>query len=567
MGDTLLSTMQDFPLTIGMIFRHGRAVHPDGEIITFEGESSRNATFTEVADRAELLASALQRLGIGDGDRVATLCWNHQEHVEAYFAIPAMGAVLHTLNLRLFPEQLTYIVNHAEDRIIILDASLLPLIAPLADQLLTVEHYILIGDADSDALAPLLAGAKAAGRGADVLRYEDLLAQEEPGFDWPEVDERSAAAMCYTSGTTGHPKGVVYSHRSTVLHSMAACFKQTNAIAEEERILLIVPMFHANAWGLPYAAWMVGADLAMPARFLQAEPLSRFIRDARPTYSAGVPTIWSDILRYSRTADVDLSSIRTIICGGSAVPRSLIEAFDKEFGITLFQAWGMTETSPLAAIARPPHDFENGFSGPGDGGSLEETQDGMWWRAHTGRVVPGVEMRVVADDGSVLPWDGESVGEIQVRGAWITGSYYLDDATDKFDDGWLRTGDVAHVNRLGFVQITDRSKDVIKSGGEWISSVELEHAIMEHPEVVEAAVIAVPDARWDERPLACVVLEEGASADARALCDFLTGAVAKWQLPERWTFIAVVPKTSVGKFDKKVLRAQYADGALEVITL
>ena len=292
--------MQDFPLTIGMIFRHGRAVHPDGEIITFEGESSRNATFTEVADRAELLASALQRLGIGDGDRVATLCWNHQEHVEAYFAIPAMGAVLHTLNLRLFPEQLTYIVNHAEDRIIILDASLLPLIAPLADQLLTVEHYILIGDADSDALAPLLAGAKAAGRGADVLRYEDLLAQEEPGFDWPEVDERSAAAMCYTSGTTGHPKGVVYSHRSTVLHSMAACFKQTNAIAEEERILLIVPMFHANAWGLPYAAWMVGADLAMPARFLQAEPLSRFIRDARPTYSAGVPTIWSDILRYSQ---------------------------------------------------------------------------------------------------------------------------------------------------------------------------------------------------------------------------------------------------------------------------
>ena len=567
MGDTLLSTMQDFPLTIGMIFRHGRAVHPDGEIITFEGESSRNATFTEVADRAELLASALQRLGIGDGDRVATLCWNHQEHVEAYFAIPAMGAVLHTLNLRLFPEQLTYIVNHAEDRVIILDASLLPLIAPLADQLLTVEHYVVIGDADSDALAPLLAGAKAAGRGADVLRYEDLLAQEEPGFDWPEVDERSAAAMCYTSGTTGHPKGVVYSHRSTVLHSMAACFKQTNAIAEEERILLIVPMFHANAWGLPYAAWMVGADLAMPARFLQAEPLSRFIRDARPTYSAGVPTIWSDILRYSRTADVDLSSIRTIICGGSAVPRSLIEAFDKEFGITLFQAWGMTETSPLAAIARPPHDFENGFSGPGDGGSLEETQDGMWWRAHTGRVVPGVEMRVVADDGSVLPWDGESVGEIQVRGAWITGSYYLDDATDKFDDGWLRTGDVAHVNRLGFVQITDRSKDVIKSGGEWISSVELEHAIMEHPEVVEAAVIAVPDARWDERPLACVVLEEGASADARALCDFLTGAVAKWQLPERWTFIAVVPKTSVGKFDKKVLRAQYADGALEVITL
>ena len=567
MGDTMLSTMQDFPLTIGMIFRHGRSVHPDGQVITFEGESSRNAKFTEVADRAELLASALKRLGIGDGDRVATLCWNHQEHVEAYFAIPAMGAVLHTLNLRLFPEQLAYIVNHAEDRIIILDASLLPLLAPLAGQLRNVEHYIVIGDADSDALAPLLAGAATAGSGADVLHYEELLNAEEPGFDWPEVDERSAAAMCYTSGTTGDPKGVVYSHRSTVLHSMAACFKQTNAIAEEERILLIVPMFHANAWGLPYAAWMVGADLAMPARFLQAEPLSRFIRDARPTYSAGVPTIWSDILRYSRTTDVDLSSIRTIICGGSAVPRALIEAFDKEFGITLFQAWGMTETSPLAAIARPPHAFETGLADAGKGASLEEAQDGMWWRSHTGRVVPGVEMRVVADDGSVLPWDGESVGEIQVRGSWITGSYYLDDASDKFDNGWLRTGDVAHVNRLGFVQITDRSKDVIKSGGEWISSVELEHAIMEHPDVLEAAVIAVPDARWDERPLACVVLEEGAGADAQALRDFLAGAVAKWQLPERWTFIGVVPKTSVGKFDKKVLRAQYADGELEIITL
>jgi fatty-acyl-CoA synthase len=551
----MLSTMQDFPLTIGMIFRHGRAVHPDGEVVTFDGEGTRSATVTEIAARVERLAAALRRLGVEAGDRVATLCWNHQEHVEAYFAIPGMGAVLHTLNLRLFPEQLEYIVNHAQDRVVILDASLLPIITPLAPAFATVEHYVVVGEAEADALDALRAGAAAAGNGADVLDYETLLAAEVPGFDWPEVDERSAAAMCYTSGTTGNPKGVVYSHRSTVLHSMAACFAQTNAISERERILLIVPMFHANAWGLPYAAWLVGADLHMPARFLQAEPLSRFIESARPTYSAAVPTIWADMLRHAKANPVDLSSIRTIICGGSAVPRSLIEAFDREFGITMYQAWGMTETSPLAAIARPPRGVE--------AGSTEE----MDWRSLTGRIVPGVEMRIVDDAGTVLPWDGESVGEIQVRGSWITGSYHLDDSDEKFDDGWLRTGDVAHVNRLGFVQITDRSKDVIKSGGEWISSVELEHAIMAHPEVVEAAVVAVPDPRWDERPLACVVLEAGSTADAAALREFLAGHVAKWQLPERWTFIAEVPKTSVGKFDKKVLRARYADGALEVVTL
>ncbi|MEY3360933.1 MAG: hypothetical protein RL531_652 [Actinomycetota bacterium] len=551
----MLSTMQDYPLTVGMVFRHGRAVHPDGEVVTFDGEGTRTATFATVAERAERLAAALAGLGITAGDRVATLCWNHQEHVEAYFAIPGMGAVLHTLNLRLFPEQLEYIVNHAEDRAIIVDASLLAIITPLVPTFRTVEHYIVIGPADAEALDALRAGAAAAGAGADVLDYETLIAAYSPGFAWPEVDERAAAAMCYTSGTTGNPKGVVYSHRSTVLHSMAACFAQTNAISERERILLIVPMFHANAWGLPYAGWLVGADLHMPARFLQAEPLSRFIEAARPTYSAAVPTIWADMLRHARTNPVDLSSIRTIICGGSAVPRQLIEAFDAEFGITMLQAWGMTETSPLAAVARPPRGIEPG--------TVEE----MDWRAHTGRVVPGVELRIVDDAGTVLPWDGESVGEIQVRGPWITGSYYLDDSAEKFDDGWLRTGDVAHVNRLGFVQITDRSKDVIKSGGEWISSVELENAIMTHPDVREAAVVAVPDPRWDERPLACVVLEEGAAADAAGLREFLGGSVAKWQLPERWAFIAEVPKTSVGKFDKKVLRAQYADGALEVVTL
>lgn len=551
----MLSTMQDHPLTVGMVFRHGRAVHPDSEIATFEGDGTRSATFAEVADRAERLAAALHRLDIRKGDRVATLCWNHQEHLEAYFAVPGMGAVLHTLNLRLFPEQLEYIVNHAEDRIIILDASLLPIVTPLAHTFRTVEHYIVIGHADAEALYALRSGAEAAGNGADILEYEALLAAEDVGFDWPEIDERAAASMCFTSGTTGNPKGVVYSHRSMVLHSMGACFAQSIGITERESILLIVPMFHVNAWGLPYAAWFVGADLHMPARFLQAEPLTNFIHEARPTFSAGVPTIWSDVLRYSKHNPVDLSSIRAIVCGGSAVPRQLIEAFDADFGIRLVQAWGMTETSPLAAMANPPRSAEPG------------SEDEWVHRARTGRVVPGVELRICDDDGNVLPWDGESVGEIEVRGPWITGSYYRDETPEKFHDGWLRTGDVAFVDRQGFVQITDRSKDVIKSGGEWISSVELENAIMAHPDVVEAAVVAVPDPRWDERPLACVVLEDGAAADAEALREFLGASVARWQLPERWAFIAEVPKTSVGKFDKKVLRARYADGALEVITL
>jgi fatty-acyl-CoA synthase len=541
----LESTMQDFPLTIGMIFRHGRTVYSDSEVVTFEGDGCRRATFADVAARAEQLAGALRRLGIVAGDRVGTFQWNNQEHLEAYLAIPNMGAVLHTLNIRLFPELLTYVVNHAEDRVVIVDDSLVPLLARVAPDLKTVEHYIVAGSGDAGALAD-------AASSADVLRYDELLAAESPEYAWPDIDERAAAAMCYTSGTTGNPKGVVYSHRSTVLHSMSVNAGIAVALTEHDRVLPIVPMFHANAWGLPYAAWYAGASFVMPDRFLQAEPLAKLIESERPTVAGAVPTIWSDLLRYLQDHPVDMSSFRVVVCGGSAVPRSLMERFESDHGVRIIQGWGMTETSPLAAMAYPPRGVELG------------TTDEMDWRANAGRVLSGVELRIVDDAGNALPWDGQAVGEIEVRGPWVTASYYLDPATEKFDDGWLRTGDVGSVEPNGFIRITDRAKDVIKSGGEWISTVELENHLMAHPDVVEAAVIGVPDPKWDERPLACIVTAEGSAVTAADLQAFLADKVAKWQLPERWAFIDEVPKTSVGKFDKKVLRARHTDHELAV---
>lgn len=534
------STMQDVPLTINHLFEHGRRVHGDATVTTYHGPGAQLqvATMSEIGERTDRLAAALDRLGVRPGDRVGTFMWNNQRHMEAYLAIPCMGAVLHTLNIRLFPEQLVYVVNHAEDRVIIVDESLVPLLANVFDQLTTVEHVIVCRQTPGSAIDGL----------GDVLDYEELLAAEDGGFEYPEIDERAAAAMCYTSGTTGNPKGVAYSHRSTHLHSLAAMSANTLQVGHTERILAIVPMFHANCWGLIYAALAAGADLVMPQQFLQSEPLVDLIAQTRPTISGAVPTVLNDLLQ--NQPEADLSSLRYVVCGGSAVPRALIEGFRSTFGVDIVQAWGMTETSPLAAVGWPPR-----------GVAYDDDID---HRAKTGRIVAGVEVRICDDNGEVQPWDGEAQGEIEIRGPWITGSYYLDASDEKFHDGWLRTGDVATIEPNGFIQITDRAKDVIKSGGEWISSVDLENELMGHPAVVEAAVVGVPDERWDERPLACVVVADGAEVAPAELQGYLADRVAKWWLPERWAFVDEVPKTSVGKFSKKDLRAAYAEGRLSV---
>ena len=542
----MLSTMPDFPLTIAGVLRHGSAVYGRSEVVTVTGLSdsgieTRRTSYAEITRNAARLANALRALGVTGDERVATFMWNNAEHVEAYFAVPSMGAVLHTLNLRLFPEQLVYIANHAEDKVIIADTTVLPLLAPVINEMKTVQHVIIVGGGDGSALE---------GGGRQIHAYADLLAAQPDTFDWPEVDELSAAAMCYTSGTTGNPKGVVYSHRSSYLHSMAACQKGGIGLNDADRVLPVVPMFHANAWGLVYACFMSGASLIMPDRFLQAEPLAKLIKAEQATCAGAVPTIWNDLLNYSRANTVDLSSLQKVVCGGSAVPRALMEAFQDEFGITILQAWGMTETSPLGSVAAVPSD---------DPGA-----DKWTYRCTAGRLVAGVEARITADDGSVLPNDGESVGEIEVRGPWVTTSYYLDEDPSKFHDGWLRTGDVGSLSDRGYIVISDRAKDVIKTGGEWISSIDLENEIMAHPAVLEAAVVAIPDDRWAERPLACVVLREGASASVGELRDFLASRVVKWWVPESWAYIPQVPRTSVGKFDKKVLRAQHAAGELEV---
>ena len=522
--------MQTTPLTTTLLMRHGLAVHPGARVTTDDGTGARTATFAEVGERAERLAAALTRLGVRPGDRVATLAWNHQAHFEAYLAVPAMGACLHTLNLRLFPEQLAWIVNHAEDKILLVDESLVPLLAKLGD-LPSVERVVVFDNGE----------------------YEALLAAEEPGFAWPDLDENSAATMCYTSGTTGNPKGVVYSHRSVFLHALAQCGADAFAISQTDRILLVVPMFHANAWGLPFAGWAAGAEFVLPGPALRPDHLAALIRDRRVTFAEGVPTIWNDMLVHTEAYGVDFSSLRMILSGGSAVPRSLIEAYRDRFGVPLVQAWGMTETGPLAAIALPPV------------GTDPESE--LDYRARTGRIIAGVEIRAVDEDGAVVPRDGVSVGELEARGPWVTGSYYKEPAPDRFHDGWLRTGDVGTIDDDGFIQLTDRMKDVIKSGGEWISSVELETRLMAHPDVLEAAVIAVPDDRWFERPLACVVRRDGTTVTPDTLVALLADHVARWWLPDRWAFIDEIPKTSVGKFDKKELRSRHASGLLPVTEL
>jgi fatty-acyl-CoA synthase len=544
----MLGTMQDGQLSIANLLRHGTRVHANAEVVTWTGEGARRATYADVAREAAKLAHALRSLGVTGDQRVGTFMWNNNEHLVAYLAVPAMGAVLHTLNIRLFPEQLTYVANHAEDHVVLVDATLVPLLAKVLPTFDTVKHVVVVnGDA----------GALTAPEGVTVHSYADLLAGQPDEFDWPSVDENSAAAMCYTSGTTGDPKGVVYTHRSIWLHSMQVCMTDSMALAQSDRALVIVPQFHAMSWGLPYAALMVGASLIMPDRFLQPEPLAAMIAEEKPTMAGAVPTIWQGLLALLKQQPQDLAPLTRAVVGGSACPPSLMAAFD-ELGVTIIHAWGMTETSPLGSVSRPP-------------AGLPADQE--WeYRILQGRFPASVRARLVDDEGNELPWDNEAVGELEVAGPWVAAAYYRvgagDEGSEKFSpDGWLRTGDVGAITPDGFLRLTDRSKDIIKSGGEWISSVDLENEVMAHPAVAEAAVIGVPDEKWSERPLVAVVLADGKSATPDELRAFLADRVAKWQLPENWAFVEEVPKTSVGKFDKKRLRAAAADGKLDIAHL
>jgi fatty-acyl-CoA synthase len=514
--------MMRTPLLVRSIAERAGQLFAAREVVSLTADGAERSSWGEVVTRARALASALTQLGIRPGDRVATFGWNSRRHLELYLAVPSMGAVLHTLNIRLFEDDLRYIVGHAKDRVIFLDASL----AGLMPQFDGVEHEVLMPDADADR--------------PGALQYEELISSGEKGFDFPDLDENAAAAMCYTSGTTGRPKGVVYSHRSTVLHTLLANQADTLGLREGDTVLPIVPMFHANAWGLPYATAMAGSKLVLPGPRMDPASLAQLIADERVTFAGAVPTIWQGIAQLDPAPD--LSSLERLICGGSAVPESLMRLYDERFGVPVIQAWGMTETSPLGAVSRVPP------GGPSEG------DEAYALRAAQGRVAPLVEFRVDEDSG----------GELQVRGPTIASAYYNDESgAEKFtEDGWLRTGDVAEVGAGAIIKLVDRTKDLIKSGGEWISSVELENAIMAHPDVVEAAVVAVPDERWSERPCACVVRRPGCELDADGVREFLRDRVAKWWLPERVEFIDEVPKTSVGKFDKKVLRVRVAEGKL-----
>ncbi len=521
-GSALDGLMMRTPLLVRQLAERAGQLFGEREIVSLTATGVERSNYALVLERSRRLASALTELGVRPGDRVATFGWNSLRHLELYLAVPSMGAVLHTLNIRLFDDDLHYITSHAEDRVVFLDASL----AERMPRFEGIEREILMPDCDAER--------------DGALQYEELVASGDPGFRFPDLDENTAAAMCYTSGTTGLPKGVVYSHRSTVLHSLLA--NQADAIGLRERdvVLPIVPMFHANAWGLPYAAVMAGAKLVLPGPRMDPAALGTLIADEQVTISGAVPTIWQGMAQLEPAPD--LSSIERLVCGGSAVPESLMRTYDERFDVPIIQAWGMTETSPLASMARVPPD------GP-EGDAAYEL------RAMQGRVVPLVDYRI----------DEEAGGELQVRGPTIARAYYEDQSgAEKFtEDGWLRTGDVAEIRHGAFIKLVDRTKDLVKSGGEWISSVELENAIMSHPDVLEAAVVAIPDERWGERPCACVVRRPASDLDAEALLEFLGAKVAKWWLPDRVEFIGEVPKTSVGKFNKKVLRAQIADGTLE----
>jgi acyl-CoA synthetase (AMP-forming)/AMP-acid ligase II len=535
--------MMDYPLTLTHILERSAKIYPQREIASRLGDGSMHRyTYRDFHQRVHRLAHALQSLGFESGDRIGTLCWNSSRHLELYFAIPCAGCVLHTLNLRLAPDQLAYIINHAEDRILFVDASLLPLLEPIRSELKSVRLIVVLNDL----------GSASAPAGIDVLDYETLLrsAPATP-YPWPRLDENAAAAMCYTSATTGDPKGVLYSHRALFLHSYGVCMADTFALSEADTILQLVPMFHANGWGIPYAGMMTGSRLVFSGRHLQPADIALLIENERATFCAGVPTLWLTLYSYLESHPHDISSLRRVVVAGSALPRQFIELYQKKYGIHFLLAWGMTELTPIGTVTSLKSHLQ----------SLPDAErfDVM---ARHGLPLAGVDLRIVDAEGQELPWDGKTVGELQARGPWVAGGYYNDARSSaSFVDGWLRTGDVATIDSEGYIQIMDRTKDLVKSGGEWISSVDLENAIMAHPKVAEAAVVGVFHPKWQERPLACVapLPQFRDQITKQEIIDFLAPRVVKWWLPDDVVFLEAVPKTSVGKFNKRALREQFKD--------
>lgn len=537
----MLGQMMDFPLTITSLMRHANRMHPDSEIVSVTFDNPRHRyTFGDAFLRVGQLANALAERGVTKGDRIATLAWNDYRHFEIYYAVSCSGAVVHTINPRLFADQIEFIVNHAEDSWLFIDPTFLPLIEPLAKKFNTVKGFIVLCDEESMPATSL----------SNALSYETLIAGHSSDFDWPDLDENDACGLCYTSGTTGNPKGVLYSHRALVLHSYAACLPDTMNASISDAVMPIVPMFHVNAWNLPYAAALVGFKLVMPGSHMgNPETLHDLIENENVTMSAGVPTVWLGLLNYLRESGKTVNSLKHIITGGSACPLSIMQEFEEKHGVETRAAWGMTEMSPLGTCVVPKR--------PRQSYSDDEYNK---LRIKAGRTVFGVEMKIVDDENQELPWDGVAFGALKVRGPWVASSYYkLDSSSAHDEDGWMDTGDVATIDPEGYMQITDRAKDVIKSGGEWISSIDLENTAIGHPEIAEAAVIGVAHPKWDERPLLVAVRHEGASVEGEDLLEYMSDKVARWWLPNDVVFVDELPHTATGKLQKVELRKQFSD--------
>jgi fatty-acyl-CoA synthase len=532
-------TMMKTPLLMSTLMDRGPMFSADTEIVSKMRDTLHRYTYADLGRRARQLANALTKLGVKEGDRVATLAWNNFRHLEIYYAVPCMGAVLHTLNLRLSAEHLAYIINHAEDSVICVDDELLPLLERISDHLTGVKHFVVLSNTGHYAT-----------KLPNVHDYEQLLAAESSAFTWPELDENAPMGLCYTSGTTGNPKGAMYTHRSNYLHTITQCMADSLGITSGDTVMAVVPMFHANAWGLPYSGCMLGFKQVFPGPTMDGASICQLLQDEKVTITAGVPTIWMGVKAEleANPGKYDLSSLRSMTCGGSAPPRALIDWFETKLGITFLQAWGMTETSPVGTVARVKPKMANW--------PRERILD---VKQRCGIIAPGLQARVVGEDGNEVAHDGVAMGRLLIRGPWVASEYYKADAPDRFPDGWFDTGDIATIDAEGYLAIADRAKDVIKSGGEWISSVDLENAIMAVPGVAEAAVIGVNHPKWQERPLACVVVKPGSDLTKEQINDHLVtqSGIAKWWLPDDILFVEAIPKTSVGKFDKKVLRVQF----------